>query len=161
MTGLPTAAERAIAAHVMQLIHSNDRLFLPEDGIGVAVAESIATVNAEEPYDVAVLSASAVDLQGRCRLIDAGQPPEAKRIIVALPAQSEDASNIWAELPCAEASDLKADYVVTQFGIAKLRGSTCAARRAELIALAYPDFRDRLLHAGEDNAAAIHSLGTE
>jgi len=36
------------------------------------------------------------------------------------------------------------DMVVTEFGVAKLRGKTQAARTKELIAIAHPDFRDEL-----------------
>lgn len=37
-----------------------------------------------------------------------------------------------------------ADYVVTEYGIAKLRGKTLRQRAAELIAIAHPDFRAEL-----------------
>jgi 4-hydroxybutyrate CoA-transferase len=37
-----------------------------------------------------------------------------------------------------------ADYVVTEYGTAKLRGKTLRERANELIAIAHPDFRAEL-----------------
>jgi 4-hydroxybutyrate CoA-transferase len=37
-----------------------------------------------------------------------------------------------------------ADYVVTEYGIAKLKGKTLRQRANELIAIAHPDFRVEL-----------------
>jgi succinyl-CoA:cyclohexane-1-carboxylate CoA transferase len=39
------------------------------------------------------------------------------------------------------------DHVVTEFGVAKLRGQTARQRALNLIAIAHPDFRDGLRHA--------------
>jgi acyl-CoA hydrolase len=39
------------------------------------------------------------------------------------------------------------DHVVTEFGVAKLRGRTARQRAEALIAIAHPDFRDQLRHA--------------
>ena len=36
------------------------------------------------------------------------------------------------------------DYVVTEYGIAQLKGKTLRQRTRELIAMAYPDFRAEL-----------------
>lgn len=36
------------------------------------------------------------------------------------------------------------DYVVTEYGIAHLKGRTMRQRARELIEIAHPDFRDRL-----------------
>ncbi len=38
------------------------------------------------------------------------------------------------------------DYIVTEFGVAHLRGKTAGERAKELIAIAHPDFRDELLY---------------
>lgn len=40
-----------------------------------------------------------------------------------------------------------ADYVVTEFGVAKLMGKSLSERQAELISIAHPDFRDELRFA--------------
>ena len=36
------------------------------------------------------------------------------------------------------------DYIVTEFGVAHLRGQSLASRAKQLIAIAHPDFRDEL-----------------
>lgn len=41
------------------------------------------------------------------------------------------------------------DYIVTEYGIAKLRGRTLSQRAKELIAIAHPKFRDELTHAAK------------
>src|SRR5690606_1008272 len=38
------------------------------------------------------------------------------------------------------------DKVVTEYGVAELRGRTIGERTGALIAVAHPDFRDRLTH---------------
>jgi acyl-CoA hydrolase len=46
------------------------------------------------------------------------------------------------------------DYVVTEFGIAELRGKTTAERARAMISIAHPDFRDQL----EDEAKRLYTL---
>ena len=36
------------------------------------------------------------------------------------------------------------DYIVTEYGLAHMRGETLASRAKQLIAIAHPDFRDEL-----------------
>lgn len=42
------------------------------------------------------------------------------------------------------------DNIVTEFGIARLRGKTCAERAKALIAIAHPNFRDELTRQAKD-----------
>ncbi len=42
------------------------------------------------------------------------------------------------------------DYVVTEYGIARLRGLTCSQRAKELIRLAHPKFREELTQAAKE-----------
>ena len=42
------------------------------------------------------------------------------------------------------------DYIVTEYGIAKLRGKTLKGRAKALIKIAHPDFRGELIKAYED-----------
>jgi acyl-CoA hydrolase len=41
------------------------------------------------------------------------------------------------------------DYVVTEFGVAQLRGKSAKQRALELIAIAHPDFRTELREAAK------------
>ncbi|MDD4754105.1 MAG: acetyl-CoA hydrolase/transferase C-terminal domain-containing protein, partial [Desulfitobacteriaceae bacterium] len=41
------------------------------------------------------------------------------------------------------------DMVVTEFGVAKLKGKTASERARELIAIAHPDFRGELTQAAQ------------
>jgi len=38
------------------------------------------------------------------------------------------------------------DYIATEYGVAKLRGKTLSQRAKALIAIAHPDFRDKLTY---------------
>lgn len=42
------------------------------------------------------------------------------------------------------------DYIVTEFGIAKMRGKTLKKRAEALINIAHPDFREELISAYEE-----------
>jgi acyl-CoA hydrolase len=41
------------------------------------------------------------------------------------------------------------DYIVTEYGVVKLKGKTAGQRAKELIRIAHPDFRDELMHAAK------------
>ena len=43
------------------------------------------------------------------------------------------------------------DYIVTEYGIAHLRGKSLAERTRQLIGIAHPDFREDLIRAAERN----------
>lgn len=43
-----------------------------------------------------------------------------------------------------------ADYVVTEYGIAKLMGKDCRQRAEELIAVAHPDYREELRQSAKE-----------
>lgn len=82
----------------------------------------------------------------------ANRAPEG-RSIIALPAASRDRkrSRIVARLDDGVVTTprAEADCVVTEFGIAELKGRTLAGRARALIAIADPAFRDDLLRATE------------
>jgi acyl-CoA hydrolase len=46
------------------------------------------------------------------------------------------------------------DYVVTEYGVARLRGRSARERARALIDIAHPDFRDQLA----DDAARLHAV---
>lgn len=68
------------------------------------------------------------------------------RSIVALPATARDGavSRIVASVELVTAARTDVDIVVTEFGIAQLRGLSAKARASQLIELAAPAFRDAL-----------------
>ena len=73
------------------------------------------------------------------------------RSIIALPATAakETESRIAVTLMQGQAvttSRNDVDYVVTEYGIAKLKGKTVKQRSEELINIAHPQFRDQLRH---------------
>ena len=41
------------------------------------------------------------------------------------------------------------DYVVTEYGVAHLKGASLRHRAAALISIAHPDFRDELIREAE------------
>jgi acyl-CoA hydrolase len=47
------------------------------------------------------------------------------------------------------------DYVVTEYGIAHLRGQSLASRAKQLIAIAHPDFRDELTFAARKRGILV------
>lgn len=74
--------------------------------------------------------------------------------IIAFPstAQKGKFSRIVASLPEGSAVSISRhdiDHVVTEFGIARLRGKDTRARAEELIAIAHPDFRSELRDAAK------------
>jgi 4-hydroxybutyrate CoA-transferase len=74
---------------------------------------------------------------------------EGGRSISVLPSTARDGSvsRIMPQFPAGTAVGIPqplADYVVTEYGIAKLRGKTLRQRANELIAIAHPDFRAEL-----------------
>ena len=48
------------------------------------------------------------------------------------------------------------DYIVTEYGIAHLRGKTLRDRARALIAIAHPDFREELVKAFEDRFHCVY-----
>ncbi|SCW72181.1 acetyl-CoA hydrolase [Sphingobium faniae] len=118
---------------------------------------------------VAINSALEVDLSGQCDLEFAGGraisgpggAPDFARAaslspggcsIIALPASANGASRIVPRLSSGHVSLGRSDVdiVVTEHGIADLRGKDVAARREALIAIASPDHRSGLAASGKD-----------
>lgn len=76
--------------------------------------------------------------------------------IVALPSTAGQASRIVAELagPVSTARS-DAGFVVTEFGVADLRGQSLRVRRERLLAIAHPDHRSALKEAIENSGVAV------
>lgn len=95
---------------------------------------------------------STIDFVRGAAMSEGGRP------IIALPSTGEEGgkriSRIVTELePGAGVGCHRADvhYVVTEYGIATLRGRTIQERAQELIQVAHPDFRDSLLEEARKN----------
>jgi len=76
--------------------------------------------------------------------------------IIALPSTSKDgkSSRIVANLsPGAGVATLRSDvnFVVTEFGIAQLKGKSISQRVIELCQIAHPDFREELIENAKQN----------
>lgn len=89
---------------------------------------------------------------GQADFVRAAARSDGGRSIIALPAtaRSGAASRIVATLaPGAGVVTPRADVdtVVTEFGVAELRGRSLRERAAALVAIAHPDFRDELIAA--------------
>lgn len=69
------------------------------------------------------------------------------RSIIAMPSAAKDVSKIVAQLDdggVVTTSRSDVDYVVTEYGVAKLKGKTLRQRARAIIAIARPDFREGL-----------------
>ena len=118
------------------------------------------------PRFVAINSAVEVDLMGQVNgetvdglqisgvggsldFIEAAAYAPGGMSVIALPSTTENASRsrivgaLRAGTP-ATIPRVAADVVVTEFGVARLRGRDSSERAEALIAVAHPDFRDRL-----------------
>jgi len=92
-------------------------------------------------------------LGGHTDFVRAGARSPRGRSIVALPATAlgGKASRIVAQLSRGVVSTSRgeADTIVTEYGIAELKGRTLRERARALIGIAHPDFRSDLERAGE------------
>ena len=145
----------------MEWVNNNPLFWL----VDVAYLEDIRIIASHDNF-VAINNALAVDLFGQItaenlgsRWLSAagGQIPfvigswlsNGGRSITVLPstAQGGKVSRIMPTLPEGTAITIQrncADYVVTEYGIAHIKGKTLRQRAEELIAVAHPDFRSEL-----------------
>ena len=145
----------------MEWVNMNPLFYL----VDVKYLEDIRVISMHDNF-VAINQSLAIDLTGEIasetlgtKFLAAagGQIPfvfgallsKGGRSIIVLPstAQQGKVSRIVSILPEATVITIQrncADYVVTEFGIASLRGKSIKQRAKELIAIAHPDFRDEL-----------------
>ena len=86
---------------------------------------------------------------GQVDFVRAAMSSEGGKSIIAFPSTGKKGtvSRITARLKdgaCVTTSRHDVDYIVTEYGIAKLKGKSNAERAEALISIAHPDFRDEL-----------------
>ena len=104
-----------------------------------------------------------VGVTGQRLLVLLGQPDFARGAVLAEHGQAfivlhstamdDSVSRIVPQLhPGAAVTTFKnvVDRVVTEYGVAELRGSSIRARTERLIAIAHPKFRDELTRSGRE-----------
>ena len=113
---------------------------------------------------IAINTASSVDLTGQVLsdrtglkdVINPGSQAEFARgasyskgrSIIVIPSTEGNASKIVATIPQGAGVSMSREdvhYIITEYGIAHLRGRTLANRALELISVAHPDHRSKLL----------------
>jgi 4-hydroxybutyrate CoA-transferase len=144
----------------MQWVHMNPLFLL----VTYEYLEDLRVISAHENM-TAINNALMIDLWGQItaesigfRILSTpgGQPPfvfgslQAKngKSITILPSTARGKSRIVPSLPQGTIVTIPkyfGDYVVTEYGIAKLRGKTVKQRAQELISVAHPDFRSDLM----------------
>ena len=124
---------------------------------------------AQLPKFVSINSAVEIDLQGQSNgetlgalqisgvggsmdYVEAAVQSDGGVSIIALPATTDDGKHSKIVARLAEGAPVTTprfavDCVVTEFGVAHLRGKDLWQRREALIAIAHPDFRDALANA--------------
>jgi 4-hydroxybutyrate CoA-transferase len=143
----------------MEWVHMNPLFHL----VSYEYLEDFRIISAHD-HMTAINNALLVDLRGQItseaiglrRLATPGGQPsfvfgalQAKdgKSITVIPSSSKGKSRIVSFLPKGTVVTIPwvfADYIVTEYGIAKLRGKSVRQRAEELIAIAHPDFRDEL-----------------
>ena len=143
-------AHRNRAIRLFTLMHTHRAEILSQLGNIVAVNSAVEVdltgqINAEVAGGVQV---GAVGGQGD--FVRGVQMASRGRSVIALPATARDGqlSRIVARLggPVTTARS-DADLIVTEFGVADLRGQPLDARIPRMIALSHPDFREELERA--------------
>lgn len=131
------------------------------------------TVIAKNPRVTSINSALQVDLSGQVCADSIGHRiysgvggqvdfvlgatySERGKSIIALPstAQSGRSSRLVSTLAAGAGvvtTRAQVDYVVTEFGVAQLRGRSLSERAAALLAIAHPDFRETLAREAYEN----------
>ncbi len=169
--GRSKAIDRGLA--VVSFVEGSRRLYAFVAGNPMVAMRSLAYTNAPQTIRrnrrvVAVNSALQVDLTGQVVAESLGPvqwsgvggqvdffrgadlSPEG-RAIVALPSTARTASATVSRIvrqldagAVVTTTRSRVDYVVTEHGIASLRGRTLAERAAALVAIAHPGYRDAL-----------------
>ena len=129
---------RVIAAHDNMTAINNALLV---DLGGQITAESLGPQilgNAGGQPDFAIAAIGAKGGRSLTILPSTGRNGKATRIVPVLP------EGTWVTIPRTYA-----DYIITEYGVARLRGKSMRERAAALISIARPDFREELTNAAK------------
>lgn len=134
--------------HDPDVLAAHDRFVAINSAVEVDLTGQVNAEVAGGDY-VGAVGGAADFLRGAAR--SAGGVP-----IVALPATAGQASRIVAELsgPVSTARS-DAGFVVTEYGVADLRGQPLRVRRERLLAIAHPDHRSAREETIENSGAAV------
>lgn len=128
---------QAVLSRISRLVAINSALQVALDG----------SINAETLDGVAVGA-----IGGQLDFIRGANASPGGRAIIALPATAPDgASRIVAAVETVTTPRADADAIVTEWGVAELRGCSLDERARRMIAIAAPEHRERL---AQDTAAA-------
>jgi len=105
-------------------------------------------INAEQ-----VSSYPVAGVGGQMDFIHGARLSKGGKAIIALPSTAKRGteSRIKIKLPYVTSIKSEIDYVVTEYGIAKLFGKSLTERAKALIHIAHPDFREALSHEFEQS----------
>lgn len=171
-TGRIMVAETLGSEKIFNFMHEN-RLY---EGYPVPYVLNPMIAGKLETF-ISILSAIEVDLFGQVNsetvrgkqlsaiggsfdfLEGAHYSPKGKSIIAMLSATPDNKySRIVPTLPAGSAVTIPrhcVDYIITEYGIADLRGKTLAERAKALITIAHPDFREELEKALTDKDVGV------
>lgn len=136
----PAIAVRATAyTHGQDVLRQVKRLIAINSAVEVGLDGS---VNAQSAGGVPVGG-----IGGQFDFVRGARASEGGRSIIALPASSKGMSRIVPTVETVTAPAELADAIVTEFGVAELRGCHAAERAQRLIAIAAPEHREELSRA--------------
>lgn len=135
--GNPAIAVRpASYTHGLDVLRQVKRLIAINSAIEVGLDGS---VNAQT-----VNGAAVGGIGGQLDFVRGANASDGGRAIIALPAASKGKSRIVSQVETVTTPAAMADAVVTEFGVAELRGCDAAERARRLIAIAAPEHREML-----------------
>jgi 4-hydroxybutyrate CoA-transferase len=130
--------------------YTNDPFIIAQNDNVVSINSSIAVDLLGQVASDTIGPMQLSGVGGQVDFVRGAARSRGGRSIIALPATAKEGT-ISRMIPALErgqavtTSRNDVDYVVTEYGIAHLKGKTCADRAKTLINIAAPDFRDMLI----------------
>jgi acyl-CoA hydrolase len=114
---------------------------------GLVAINSALEVGLDGSVNAETLDGAAVGaLGGQLDFVRGANASPGGRAIIALPATAARRSRIVARVETVTTPRADVDAIVTEWGVAELRGCTLAERARRLIEIAAPEHRDALAH---------------